>query len=294
MAAITGPKFSLDFEKLKETFAEICPDFGKEPSYEVASVSRRFAEQVIFSYSKQAKAAKAEKKDMTWTMRLDVKNEDGFDVRNEVQILTHFLREPLLTQPFVMRNQLRITFKQASLLAVHKYCQLVPHLVKRREIVLTPLAGAVFAQDDMPKLAETLGVPLADLVMAVISSCQTDGYYLEHSRCHIALVALVKTVADDKMRSSIVKKTIKMYKQHGKQFDMEKYKVWSTFQRRSAPASSKISKATDEDEYDKLAAQVLALQLSSPKAGEPSQIKGTPKRAMKCAANFQMAKTSLM
>ncbi|EDW40137.1 GL25080 [Drosophila persimilis] len=292
MSAVIGPKFILDFEKLKEAFAEICPDFGEEPSYEVASAARRFAEQVIFSYSKQARTAKAEKKDKTWIIRLDMKNEEGIEMKNEVHILTHFLREPLMTQPFVMRNQLLITFKQASLLAVHKYCQLVPHLVKRGETVLTPLAGAVFAKDDMPKLAEALGEPLAEVVMAVISSCQTDGYYLEHSRCHIAMVALVKTVADFKMRASIVKKTIKMYKRHGKEFDMDKFKVWSTFQRRSTPASSRSSTVTDGDEYDKLAEQVLAFQLSSKNEGEANQTIVRPKPPMKCAANFKFPKTN--
>jgi len=67
-----------------------------------------------------------------------------------------------------MRGLLLLSFKQASLLAVEKYCQLVPHQVKRGEVVLTPLAGAVFSKFEMPKLAEALGEPLEEVVVAVI------------------------------------------------------------------------------------------------------------------------------
>ncbi|XP_037721845.1 uncharacterized protein LOC119554841 [Drosophila subpulchrella] len=281
--AASKSKFVFDFEKLKQTFGDICPDFMEEPSYEEATVSRRFAQQVIFTFSKEAAAAKSQKKDVSWSMRLDVVNAKGTAIRSEVKIQTHWIRDPPQNQPFVMRGLLLLSFKQASLLAVEKYCQLVPHQVKRGEVVLTPLAGAVFSKFEMPKLAEALGEPLEEVVVAVISSCQTDGYYLEHSRCHIALVALIKTVSDLKMRASIVKKTIKMYKLHGKEFDMEKFKVWSTFLRKSAPA--KPQNDCDDDEYEKLTEQVLqAFTLSSKE--DFVKEKRKPKIPVKCAANF--------
>ncbi|XP_044313696.1 uncharacterized protein LOC108038282 isoform X2 [Drosophila rhopaloa] len=276
-------KFVFDFKKLKQTFVELCPDFKEEPDYEKATVSRRFAQEVIFTYSKEAAAAKSQKKDVSWTLRLDVENENGATIRSEVKIQTHWVRDPPQNQPFVMRGLLLLSFKQASLLAVEKYCQLVPHQVERGEVVLTPLAGAVFSKFEMTKLAEAVGEPLDKVIVAVISSCQTDGYYLEHSRCHIALVALIKTVSDFKMRSSIVKKTIKMYKLHGKEFDMDKFKVWSTFLRKSAPA--KRQDDSDGDDYDKLAEQVLAFNLNSKEENRK------PKMPMKCAANFPVPKS---
>ncbi|KAI8036796.1 uncharacterized protein LOC128260053 [Drosophila gunungcola] len=276
-------KFVFDFEKLKQTFGELCPDFKEEPDYERATVSRRFAQEVIFTYSKEAAAAKSKKKDVSWSMRLDVENESGTTIRSEVKIQTHWVREPPQNQPFVMRGLLLLSFKQASLLAVEKYCQLVPHQVKRGELVLTPLAGAVFSKFEMPQLAKALGEPLDEVVVAVISSCQTDGYYLEHSRCHIALVALIKTVSDLKMRASIVKKTIKMYKLHGKDFDMDKFKVWSTFLRKSAPAKRRCD--SDGDDYDKLVEQVLAFNINSKEESRKQKV------SMKCAANFQVQKS---
>ncbi|XP_017060192.1 uncharacterized protein LOC108100686 isoform X2 [Drosophila ficusphila] len=273
-------QFVFDFKKLKQTFSEICPDFKEEPSYENATTSRRFAQEVIFTFSKEAAAAKSQKKDESWSMRMDVKNAKGTPIRSEVRIQTHWIRDPPQSQPFVVRGVLLLSFKQASLLAVEKYCQLVPHQVERGEVVLTPLAGAVFSKFEMPKLAEALGEPLAEVVVAVISSCQTDGYYLEHSRCHIALVALIKTVSDLKMRASLVKKTIKMYKLHGKEFDMDKFKMWSEFLRKSAPPKRRCN--SDGDDFDKLAEQVLAFQ------ADVSQNKRGP---MKCAANFSTPPT---
>lgn len=274
-------KFVFDFGKLKQTFSEICPDFKEEPCYDVATTSRRFAENVIFTYSKEAAAAKAKKKDVSWSMQLAVKNSKGTLIRSEVKIQTHFVREPPQNQPFVMRGLLVLSFKQASLLAVAKYCQLVPHQVGRGEVVLTPLAGAVFSKFEIPKLAEAVGEPLADVVVAIISSCQTDGYYLEHSRCHIALVAIIKTVADLKMRASIIKKTIKMYKMHGKDIDLGKLKVWSRFLKKSGPA--KMDSNSDDD-VDMLTEQVLAIQLSD-------QEDKSSKIRMKCAANFQIPRS---
>ncbi|KAH8322651.1 hypothetical protein KR059_002497 [Drosophila kikkawai] len=277
MSDLSKPKFVFDFVKLKQTFTEICPDFSEEPSYDQPTTSRRFAENVIFAFSKEAAAAKAKKKDVSWSMQLAVKNSKGTLIRSEVKIQTHWVREPPQNQPFVLRGLLVLSFKQASLLAVAKYCQLVPHQVKRGEVVLTPLAGAVFSKFEIPKLAEDVGEPLADVVVAIISSCQTDGYYLEHSRCHIALVAIIKTVTDLKMQASIVKKTIKMYTLHGKDLDMDKFKQWSTFLKKSGPP--KVNNKSNED-FDMLTEQVLALQL-------PCEEEQSPKKAIKCAANFQ-------
>ncbi|KAH8379484.1 hypothetical protein KR009_005279, partial [Drosophila setifemur] len=248
-----------------QTFTDICPDFQEEPSFEEDTVSRRFAQDVIFTYSKAAKTAKAGQRDTSWSIQMNVTNAKGAAVSTEVRIQTHFVREPPQFQPFVMRGCLVLSFKQASLLAVEKYCQLVPHQVKRGEIILTPLAGAVFSKDDMPKLAKAMQEPIADVMMAVISSCQTDGYYLQHSRCHIVLVALKKTVSDQKMRSSLLKKTIKMYNLQGKQFDMEMFKKWSAFVRQEDPAKPKND--IGDDEYEKMAEQVLAFQLTSKKGG---------------------------
>ncbi|XP_017002197.3 uncharacterized protein [Drosophila takahashii] len=152
-------KYVFDFEKLKQTFIELCPDFKEEPSYEEATVSRRFAQQVIFSFSKEAAAAKSQKKDVSWSMRLDVVNTKGAAIRSEIKIETHWIQDLRRISPSSCGASLLLSFKQASLLAVEKYCQLVPHQVKRGEVVLTPLAGAVFSKFEIPKLAEALGEP---------------------------------------------------------------------------------------------------------------------------------------
>ncbi|KAH8309788.1 hypothetical protein KR067_004538 [Drosophila pandora] len=289
MSAPAKPAFKLDFERLKQTFIAICPDFEEEPSFEVATISRRFAQDVIFTYSKEAKTAKAKNKDVGWSMRLNVANAKGVNLRNEVYIQTHFVREPPQHQPFVIRDRLLLSFKQASLLAVEKYCQLVLHHVKRGEVILTPLAGAIFSIEDMPKLAEALPEPLADVVMAVISSCQTDGYYLQHSRCHIALLALIKTVRDLKMRASLVKKTIKMYQLHGKELQMEQFQRWSTFLKDSTPNKQRCN--SHNEDYDKLTELVLnfSFPTKEPKNQEPKSQKNQ-KTPLKCAANFQKSK----
>ncbi|XP_023033172.1 uncharacterized protein LOC111518967 [Drosophila willistoni] len=260
--ASSKEKFIFDFEKLLLTFGEICPDFATEPNYMNATISRRFAEQVIFEFSKDAKKAKKEKRDQTWILKFE---NIKYPVR--IKVTTFNTKTPPQIQPSLVNNCLQLNFKQASLLAVHKYCQLVPHQVKRNQIVLTPLAGAVFNKNDLPKLAEALNEPLDKLIMSIISSSQTDGYYLAHSRCHIALVVLMNTISDLQMRCSLLKKTIKMYKLHGKDFDIQKFKIFSEF---LANLGTKAKPSID-DEVEQLLSQILAMQL--PKLNKRDQTK---------------------
>lgn len=128
---------TFDFQKLLETFTEICPDFIDEPDFKSSTVSRRFAEQMIFEYSKQAKLAKFHGMDQTWRIKLDTQTKNG-KLEAEVIITTYVTKSPPIYQPFMLNGNLKLTFKQASLLAVAKYCQIVPHLVERNQIVLTP------------------------------------------------------------------------------------------------------------------------------------------------------------
>jgi len=235
-----------DFQKLMKTFIEICPDFVSEPDFQRATVSRRFAEQVIFEYGKEAKLAKFHEVDKTWRIMLATHGKIGV----EVIITSYNTKQPPVYQPFVHLGYLKLTFKQASLLAVAKYCQIIPHLVERHQIVLTPFAGAVFKNDDMPRLAAELGEPLPKVIVAVISSCQSDGYYLEHSRCYIALRALQKTIVNRETRISLLKKSLKLYQLHGKNFDYSKYLICSKFVRpNSSPGRRPGTAPTDDLAY---------------------------------------------
>ncbi|XP_032591312.1 uncharacterized protein LOC116805120 isoform X2 [Drosophila grimshawi] len=269
-----GGKFIFDFQKLVETFTKICPDFTEEPSYAKATVSRRFAEQIIFEYSKQLKEAKARKNNRTWRFLLDDQS-----VRHSLIISMYTKNTKQPQQPVLVDGCLELTFKEASLLAVAKYCQIVPHLVEREEIVLTPLAGAAFAKDDMPKLAAALEEPLSQLLMAVISSCQTDGYHLEHSRCYIAVAALTRTVADLKLRATLVKDCIKMYQLHGKDFDIVKFEICSKFLK-----SPTIVRASNNVEIDKLVSEIMAFNMTDD-SSESCNKRQKPK-PMRCAALF--------
>lgn len=273
----SGPKFFLDFQKLVKTFCEICPDFVNEPDYKHATVSRRFAEQVLFDFSKQCKEAKERGIDKTWRIKLDCNSDDGESLNSQVIVSTYNTRDQPQHQPFLLHGYLQLTFKQASLLAVAKYCQIIPHQVKRHEIVLTPLAGVVFAKDDMPDLAKALGEPLPELIMAVISSCQTLGYYLVHSRCYIAVVSLLKTVADAKLRGSLVQSTIKNYAKNGKDFDKGKFKICCEFVKTKNKSVSPTP--------DNLISEIMAIDLTKPQCST-SSARHAPRRVMKCAANF--------
>ncbi|XP_060653334.1 uncharacterized protein LOC133843542 [Drosophila sulfurigaster albostrigata] len=279
-------KCIFDFKKLMHTFIEICPDFMAEPDFKTATESRRFAEQVIFECSKEAHLAKHMGVDKTWRIRLDTHNAQGRRISPEVIITAHVRKTPPVYQPFVLDGCLKLTFKQASLLAVAKYCQMVPYLVERNQIVLTPFAGAVFTHNDIPRLALALGEPVDKTLMAVISSCQTDGYFLEHSRCYIALRALQKTIVDRSMRASLLMKTMRMYQLHGKDFDLPKYIIVCRFVRTDSNANTSSSA-----ELDYLLNEIMTLGIVTASDPAPAVASNSKKPAMRCAANFSSKAT---
>ncbi|KAH8371484.1 hypothetical protein KR093_007618 [Drosophila rubida] len=270
-----------DFKKLVQTFIEICPDFVAEPDFQTATESRRFAEQVIFECSKEARLAKHVGVDKTWRIHLECRNQVGSRLNTELIITAHVRKAPPVYQPFVVDGRLKLTFKQASLLAVAKYCQMVPYHVQRNHIVLTPFAGAVFAHNDIPRLAVALGEPVPFTLMAVLSSCQTDGYLLQHSRSYIALRALQKNIAEGAMRASLLKKTMRMYQLQGKEFDLPKYIIVCRFVRSGSSNSNGLNAATSE-ELDRLLHEIMSLGIIT--KTDPPQDKKKP--TLRCAANF--------
>lgn len=118
-----------------------------------------------------------------------------------VFIYSYNFKKPMNVNPRLQDKKLYLTLKQASLLAVSKLCSTLPDYHNTREkILLTPLARVVFAPQNISMIAAELTVSLGSevksgkVVKAIISSCQSDGFHLQHSESHIALVALEVTV----------------------------------------------------------------------------------------------------
>ncbi|KAH8322650.1 hypothetical protein KR059_002494, partial [Drosophila kikkawai] len=216
-----------DFKKLCDTFAEICPDFRRGPESQVLE-SLDFANRVLFELGPKMRQLKQSGRDQMWRL--------VFNGGGSVYVYTYTFQKPITGQPRLGGGKLYLTLKQAGLLAVSRLCSLLPLQHNPRDkILLTPLARAVFDPSNMSRIALALGnlfrqtIDTGDVVRAVISSCQSDGFHLKHSQSHIALVAVGVTTRDSLDRKKLRKKTIKQYINCGKAFDLNQYKIYSQY-----------------------------------------------------------------
>ncbi|XP_039489453.1 uncharacterized protein LOC120450475 [Drosophila santomea] len=216
-----------NFKLLCDTFAEICPDFRVDHGSD-KSESLDFANRVLFELCPRMRQLKQSGMDQMWRL--------VFHGGASVYIYTYTFHKPISGQPRLGGGKLYMTVKQAGLLAVAKICSLLPlHHNPRQKILLTPLARAVFDPSNIQKIATRLTdlfrrrVDCNEVVRAVISSCQSDGYHLEHSESHIAVVAVGVTTRELADRKKLRRQTVKQYNRHGKTFDHSQYEIYARF-----------------------------------------------------------------
>lgn len=235
-----------DFNKLCSTFSEICPDFGEAHQTD-KSESLKFANKVLFELGPKMWQIKQSGSAQMWRLI--------FNEGTSVYIYTHSFQRPVNVNPQLHDKKLYLTLKQAGLLAVSKLCStLLDEHNPRNKVLLTPLARAVFPPENIPKIAFELRVDINEVTRAVISSCQTDGFHLQHSQCHIALAALEVTVPVAAQRQKLREKTQRLYAKHGKTYDAALYDIYVKYTKRN----------------DKAAGAATA----QPKADDPSPSKG--------------------
>ncbi|KAH8264826.1 hypothetical protein KR038_002517, partial [Drosophila bunnanda] len=221
-----------DFNKLCDTFSEICPDFRHGPESE-ALESLDFANRVLFELGPKMRQVKQSGQDEMWRL--------VFNGGGSVYVYTYSFQKPLSGQPRLGGGKLYLTLKQAGLLAASRFCSLLPlHHNPRDKILLTPLARAVFDPSNISRIASALSpllcrtIDQGDVLRAVVSSCQSDGFHLQHSQSHIALVAVGATTRDSSDRQKLRKKTIKQYINCGKAFDINQYQIYCRFSKMDA------------------------------------------------------------
>ncbi|KAM8707969.1 hypothetical protein ACLKA7_015008 [Drosophila subpalustris] len=233
----TRPHNGFDFKQLCETFSKICPDF--RGSQTEMSQSLDFANKVLFALGPKMHQIKRSGSGQMWRLI--------FSGGNSVFIYSYTFKSPINVNP-----------------PVNKLCSVLPDLHNPRDkILLTPLARAVFEPQNISNIATALTVRLGravdsgEVVKAVISSCQTDGFHLPHSQCHIALVAIEVTVTSSSQREKLRLKTLRLYAKMSKTFDEGQYNIYAQY--------SKLDKRPPDVELS---------QPSTSDPGNPSQMPG--------------------
>lgn len=230
---------SFDFSELCENFTKICPDFCQSQVEKQESLD--FANKVIFKLGpKMRDIKKSGTNGEMWRLM--------FAGGGSVFIYSYSFKKPMNVNPRLQDKKLYLTLKQASLLAVSKLCSTLPDYHNPREkILLTPLARAVFAPQNISKIAAELTMLIRSEVMsgkvvkAIISSCQNDGFHLQHSESHIALVALEVTVPGAVLRQKLRWRVQRLYAKHGKNFHADQYEIYLKYSKvDSRPADAAV------------------------------------------------------
>ncbi|XP_032587601.1 uncharacterized protein LOC116804387 [Drosophila mojavensis] len=238
-----------DFNKLCSTFSEICPDFGETHQTD-KSESLKFANKVLFELGPKMWHIKKSGSAQMWRLI--------FNEGTSVYIYTHTFQRPVNVNPQLHDKKLYLTLKQAGLLAVSKLCTgLLGEYNPRNKVLLTPLARAVFLPQNISKIAVELTellqrrVDTNEVVRAVISSCQTDGFHLQHSQCHIALAALEVTVPAAVQRQKLREKTMRLYAKHGKTYDAAQYAIYVKYSKRNDTAAGEEPSQPSADDQSR-------------------------------------------
>lgn len=228
-----------DFKDLETEFTKACRDYPHSIFQGTRSKALEFAAVMMYNVGPETRAVKKPGTDKRWKFRIIMEEtadvpEKGKIICNTIYVSTFKNSEPPKLQPKFNKNQILLTVKQASLLALKVLSRVVGLCLETNHVIMTPLAGAIFSKNDLQKIVDESKaiiptITLEGVIVGIIQSCQSGGQYLENSRAHIAVAAAVcatQNMKDDLLRKQIIGKTFKQYISSGKEFNKRLYNVY--------------------------------------------------------------------
>lgn len=134
-----------------------------------------------------------------------------------------------MTAPNVLDGCLRLTVKQATIVALHIMEGFTNVAMANGMVILTPLAGAIFPRDSIEKLWDNHVIKEKfesqhKLIDSINKSAQNGGQFLANSRTDVtAICTIVGTLNIKKQeeRRNIVQRAVKQYAAHNRPADKE-------------------------------------------------------------------------
>lgn len=260
-----GVKF--DLSELVENFCKACPDAAEPFDWETANYSIGAVSKIIYSIGPESRQVKKGNTDKTWKLTFPKWEDDKVAGFNHVFICTFKNGEPTDIKPIFQDSHLILTLKQAGLIAIHLLEKIIDAVfVKQPETtLLTPLAGAVFSKDDIEKIAKVFDMKIPDVVKMINASCQSGGHHLPKSNAAVAFSAVVcatRNIKDEKIRHSIIHKTIKQYMSVNKEFNDGQLNSISIFAHGGLPSGMDVKSIINKVDNAKIAAHRMAKGLA--------------------------------
>nr|QYW05743.1 MAG: nucleocapsid protein [Phasmaviridae sp.] len=247
--------------ELAKEFSSICHDYGDPITIGVAQQQVEFADKVLFTIGPESRSVKKGTPDKIWKLKFVSKVDqvisqlkDGLPTINvKVAFICTYKNNTGNILMSKDANSICLTIKQASLLALRVLCSINNASSKIDDMILTPLAGAIYSKNDLPAIAQYFGIKLSLAANIVNCSCQSGGQYLKDSRAACAVAACITATTNIKNMTERHKFIQKCYKQYaaveGKDFDIDKFKIYAHYARGGLPlefSPDKLIKIAEE------------------------------------------------
>lgn len=194
MTGITPTEFmplhgsaTMDFDQLKKDFSKICFDYLSDLNPNTPSYAAEFCSKILYEVGPQARQVNKKDGDKTWKFVFVyatglatipsgsqlVQKEYSKTVR--VAFVSTYKGDNAEYVPKASGEQIVLSVKNGSLLALGTLEKINMLAIANTppQMLLTPLAGAVFSKDDIPEMASQLGgaeIALSMLVAKVVAT----------------------------------------------------------------------------------------------------------------------------
>jgi hypothetical protein len=232
-----------DIHTLYGKFAKICPDFEQPLALDSVSYAVEFCARIIYEVGPESRKVKKGSGDKMWVFRFPkpIGEGEGKQLAMTYLYVCTFKEDDAVFIQTADDQRMNMSLKQAGLCAMHTFTQICRLAASKPTPVylMTPLAGAVFSKDDVEALAKALGATIADVIVAINTSCQSGGQHLLESKGHIAAVAAIiatRNVKDIGARNSIINKTVKQFITAKKEFSPALFNTYAQFANGGVPS----------------------------------------------------------
>lgn len=198
-----------DYQTLQKEFKKLCPDYMLPITEESKYQCIDFCGKIIYEVGPESRKVKKGSADKMWKFLF---------ANDKVVYVSTFKGEAASYVHEANENIMVLPVRQASLIAMHTFLQICEWVSSQPGAdsvsLLTPLAGACFSKDDIPRISEILNCTKTECLLVINASCQSSGQYLAASNGSVALCAAysaTRGLKDKKIKQSIVSKVIKQY-----------------------------------------------------------------------------------
>lgn len=236
-----APDFNLT--ELQNDFTTICTDYKEPLTANAKSKAVEFCSKVIYEIGPASRKGD-KKQDKLWKLRFPEKSADGTSIVVRCAFIATY-RFGTYKKDYENGVRICLTVKQAGLLAMNIFDKLAKYAIALPDPIclLTPLAGAVFSKDEIPKIADGLKLTTESTIIIINNSCQSGGQHLENSSIACAIVSCISATRNIKEESTtrqIIGKTIKQYLAANKVFNESAFMVYAMYAQAGVPSHMNV------------------------------------------------------